>query len=128
KTIAVQHVPERTARPRLVIADAGIDQDIVVRRFDNKTLNTEHEPALGIDECRLQPRAILVEKLLGQLREKRQRLEEGPLLLDNWVDRDVIKRQRHSHVDTSLEPARRFIAIPPLRRSPGQTSLAFARI
>src|SRR5260370_6843349 len=81
KTIAVQHIPERTARPLLVIADAGIDQDIVVRRFDNETLNTDHEPALGIDEFRFQPPPVLVEKLFSQILEKRQRLEERTLLL-----------------------------------------------
>ena len=65
EAIAVHHVPERPRRPRLVIADAGIDQDIVVRRLYDEALHAQHQPAADrIDECRLQPGAVLVEQLL----------------------------------------------------------------
>ena len=42
ETIAVQHIPKRTRRPRLMIADAGVDQDVVARRLDDEALNAEH--------------------------------------------------------------------------------------
>jgi hypothetical protein len=36
---AAHHVPERPRRPRLVIANTGIDQDIVVQRLYDEALH-----------------------------------------------------------------------------------------
>jgi hypothetical protein len=47
ETVAVEHVPERPHRARLVIADAGIDQNIVVRRLDDEALDAEHQAVAG---------------------------------------------------------------------------------
>ncbi len=98
EAVAVHHVPERPRRPRLVIADAGIDQDVVVRRLDHKTLDTEHQIAIRrIDEFRLEPGAVFVEHFLAQSGEKALQLEERALLFDNRVNRDVVERDRHCH-------------------------------
>jgi hypothetical protein len=45
--VAVQHVPHRALRSRLVIADAGIDHDGVLGRLHNVALNAQHELAGG---------------------------------------------------------------------------------
>jgi hypothetical protein len=37
--ITAHHIPERPRRPRLVIANTGIDQDIVVQRFYDEALH-----------------------------------------------------------------------------------------
>jgi hypothetical protein len=79
-----------------VIADARIDQDGVLRRLDQEALYTKNEPlGCGIDECRLEPGAVLLNLLLAQLGEELQKIEKRTLLLDDGVNRDVLKRNRH---------------------------------
>src|SRR5215467_12917313 len=81
KAVAVHHVPHRPRRPRFVVADAGIDQDVVLRRLDDEALHAQHQPAADrVDECRLQPGAVLLEELLGERREEFEDVEERPLL------------------------------------------------
>jgi hypothetical protein len=80
-------VPERPGRPRLVVADAAVDHDGVVRRLHDVALDAEHQLIVLIEEFRLQPAPVLVEQLFGDIREKFHRLEERTLLLDNAVDR-----------------------------------------
>ena len=46
-TVGLHHVPERARRPRLVVADAGVDQDVVVRRLHEVALDAEHSLSLG---------------------------------------------------------------------------------
>ena len=75
------------------VADTGIDQDIVLRRLDHEALHAQHEPAAdGIDECRLEPPAVLLEQLFAEGGKEFHRVEERPLLLDHGVDRDLLKR------------------------------------
>ena len=50
EAVALHHVPERPRRPRLVVADAGVDQDVVVRRLDHVALDAEHHLA----RCRIE--------------------------------------------------------------------------
>jgi hypothetical protein len=85
--IGIHHVPEAPRRSRLVVANAAIDHDGVVRCLHNVALDTEHQLIGGIEEPGLQPASVLVEKLSGNGREKFHRLEEWALLLDNAVDR-----------------------------------------
>jgi hypothetical protein len=100
---AVHHVPERPRRPRLVIADTGIDQDIVVRRLYDEALHAQDQPAADrIDECRLQPRAVLLKELFGERREKFHHVKERPLLLDHRVNRDVLERDCSRHLGVFL--------------------------
>ena len=102
-TVAVQHVPERPRRARLIIADASIDQDVMARRLDDETLDAQHQPVIRIDECRLKPSAVLVKQFFGKRRKKSECLEESALLLDDRMNRDVVQRQRLSH-DGSTQP------------------------
>ena len=69
-----------------------------MRRLDDKALHTEYQPAAnGIDECRLQPGAVLIKKLFGERREELHHVEERPLLLDHRMDCDVLERDRSRH-------------------------------
>ena len=99
EAVAVHHVPERPRRPRLVIADAGIDQDVVVRRLDHEALDAEHQIAIRrIDEFRLQPgRGFRRAFPWSASGKKSFSVEEGALLLDNRVNGDVVERDRHCH-------------------------------
>src|SRR5262249_9582635 len=90
-------------RPRLVIADARIDQDVVARRLDDEALHAQHQPAAGrIDEHGLQPGAVLLEELLGERREEFEHVEERPLLLDDRINRDVLECDCRRHGDALL--------------------------
>jgi hypothetical protein len=97
EAIAVQHVPKRARRPRLVIADAGVDQNVVAGRLDDKALNTKHQPILNIDKFRLQPSPVLVEQFFGKFREETQCVKKRSLLLDQRMNSDLAKHQRPCH-------------------------------
>jgi hypothetical protein len=101
EAVAIEHVPKRPGRARLVVADAGIDQNVVVRRLDHKTLDAEQQSVRGIDKFRLQPGTVLIQDLFRQIREKSHRIEESTLLLDDWMYRDVVERNRHGHCGAS---------------------------
>src|SRR6185437_7907570 len=60
--IGIHHVPKTPRRSRLVVADAGIDHDRVMRRLYDVALDAEHQPVFGIEESGLQPAPVLVEK------------------------------------------------------------------
>lgn len=62
-------VPVGTARPVLVIADAGIQQDRQPPGADNVTLEREqHHPGFGIHIIRCHPRKMLFHHFLGGVR------------------------------------------------------------
>ena len=87
--IGIHHVPEAAPRPRLVIADAGIDHDGVMRGLHDVALDAQDQPVFGIEKSGLQPPPVLLEQLAGHGREKLPRREERRLLLDNAVNGDV---------------------------------------
>jgi hypothetical protein len=58
-------------------------------RLHDVALDAEHQLILGVEEPGLQPSPVLVEKLLGDGREKLHRPEEWTLLLDDAVDRGI---------------------------------------
>src|SRR6516164_10096187 len=98
EAVALEHVPERPRRTRLVVADARIDQDGVLRRPYDKALYAQHQPAAGrIDEGRLQPGEILLKQLPGERREEFHYVEERPLLLDHRNDGNVLERDCCRH-------------------------------
>src|SRR6516225_8632153 len=102
ETIALQHVPKRARRSRLMVADAGVDQNVVAGRLNNEALNTEHQPVLDIDKFRLQPSSVLVEQFFGEIRKETQCVKKRSLLLDYRMDGDRAKRQRRYHVRLPL--------------------------
>ena len=53
-----------------MIADAGVDQDVMARRFDDEALNAQHEPVVAIEVHRPKPSAILVEQVFAERRKK----------------------------------------------------------
>ena len=97
EAIGLHHVPEGTRRPRLVVADAGIDQDVVVRRLHQVALDAQHELVGSVEKPRLQPSAVLLEKLLRQGGEEFQHVEERALLLDDAVDCEVAQLDLRGH-------------------------------
>ena len=60
EAVGVHHVPEGTRRAWLVISDATVDQDVVVRGLQQVGLDAEHElPALPVEIAALgHPAAI----------------------------------------------------------------------
>ncbi len=79
-------MPKGAGRSRLVVADAGVDQDVVAWRLHEIALNAEHEPGFRIEKRRLEPGTVLGQKLARQRREELQRVEERRLLLDDAQD------------------------------------------
>ncbi len=73
--------------------------------------------SLAAHELRLQPRAVLLQHLLGQGREELQHLEERSLLLDDAVDGGVAHFDGVGHGRFLSGPGcakRRMVASPPL--------------
>jgi hypothetical protein len=70
-----------------MVADAGVYHDRVVSCPHDVALDAEHQLISGIEEPRLQPSSVLVEKFPRDGREKLHRIEERTLLFDNAVDR-----------------------------------------
>jgi hypothetical protein len=102
----------------LVIADARVDQDIVVRRLYDEALNTQHQAAADrIDAYRLQPGTVLLKKFFGERREEFHHVEERLLLLDHLVNRDVLECDccRHRGAFLSLINRRRMLLVQPAR-------------
>jgi hypothetical protein len=102
KTIAVQHVPEWARRSRLMVADAGVDQNVVARRLDHEALDAEHQPILDIDKFRLQPVPIFVKLFFGKFGKETQCVKKSALLLDHRVDGDFAQRQWGCHGEALL--------------------------
>ena len=76
----------------LVIADAGIDQDVLRPRTDHIALHAKgHEAADRVQTFGLHPGAMRIQHFLGQFRQKLGRIEHGEFLLDNAVDANVAK-------------------------------------
>ena len=91
EAVGVQHVPERTCRAWLVIADTAVDQNVVVRGLHQVGLDAEHElSALPVEIATLgHPVAIFLQHLSRERWEEFQWIEERTFLLHHAVDRDI---------------------------------------
>ena len=86
-----------------MITNARVHQNVVVRRLDDEALHTEYQPAAnGIDECRLQPGAVLIKKAFGERGKELHHVEERPLLFDHRMNRDVLESDRSRHAGVFL--------------------------
>src|ERR1700758_781390 len=76
--VKIEHIPEWTCRTRLVVADAAIDQNIMVRRLHQVGLDAQHQPSAFLVEITTfcHPSAIFLQHLLSKRWEKFQRFEE----------------------------------------------------
>ena len=90
-------VERRVLRPVLVVADATIDQDGVMRRLHDVRLETKDQPVLGIERMGLQPGAVLGQQLRREAWDEFQRGPERNFHLDNPVDRQVGDAERGGH-------------------------------
>jgi len=82
--------------------------------FMTKLCTHQHQIAAGrIDECRLQPGAVLLEELLGERREEFEDVEERPLLLDDGINGGVRKCdcRRHGGAALSLIRIRQMLVV-----------------
>jgi len=71
-----------------VIADAGVDENVVVRRLHDEALESEHHSAGGrIEVGGLEPGTVLLQHLLGQRREELGDGKHRALVLDDAMDR-----------------------------------------
>ena len=96
--ITAHHVPERPRRPRLVIANTGINEDIVVQRLYDEALHASHQPpADGIDEGRLQPPAVFLKKFFSERWKEFHCIEKWPLLFNHWINGNVLKPYSRLH-------------------------------
>ena len=89
------HVPLVAAGARLVVADAGIHQDGVMRRAHDIGLECEDEHVVGIDGAGLlQPWPVPGQRLRRQARQHVERGQERGFLLDDAMDGEVADVQR----------------------------------
>ena len=84
-------IPARAQREVLVVADAGIDQDVVMRGLDHIGLVTQYDIAgVAVVSARREPGKILLEGFFLQVREELEHRGKARLLLDEAVDGHVV--------------------------------------
>ena len=121
-------VPEGPRRAVLVVADAGIDQDVMVRRLDQIALDAEPQLAAGrIQRPQLfQPGPVFGQGFLGQPGEEFQRVEQRLFYFDDPMDFKIAEREAGFHLCPSLtlggEGAANRVAAPPVRYFSGKPS------
>src|SRR5271165_4732542 len=78
--VGVHHVPERTRRARLVIANTAVDQNVVMLGLQQIGLDAQHElPALPVEIATLgHPAAIFLQHLGCERWEEFQWMKKGP--------------------------------------------------
>ena len=81
----LQIVPGRDAPPLFVVAEAGIDDNAALRRFDDQRVNAHLEAAALVGEMRLQP-FDRQDLLIGRLRQD-EAAAAGHLHLDDLCHR-----------------------------------------
>ncbi|MGY4232323.1 hypothetical protein ACVIIW_001270 [Bradyrhizobium sp. USDA 4449] len=92
------HVPFRTIGSRLVVADAAVDQDGVMRRLHDIGLEAEHQDVLLIQRaCLPHPISVLGQHLGRQSRQHLQRRDERRLLLDDALNGEIADRIFQAH-------------------------------
>jgi hypothetical protein len=91
------HIPLRT-RPRLVVADAAVEQNGVMRRLHHIGLETQDQHVLRIQRGRLShPRPVFRQQVRRQAGQHLQCRQEGGFLLDDAVDGEIADAQRETH-------------------------------
>src|SRR5207247_4100464 len=87
---AVALVPRRVALARLVVADAGVDENRAARRADHVGLDARAEIADGlVEEVRLEPVVVSGDRLRRGLRQHHRGRARRAAYHHHAVDRDV---------------------------------------
>jgi hypothetical protein len=85
-------------RARLVVADASVDKNGVMRRLDDIRLKAEDQRIVSVKRLRLfQPRAIFSQEFARHFGKQVQRRQETGLLLDDPVDRKIGNGELQAH-------------------------------
>ena len=98
KGVVGLHIPVRPLRPRLVVADAAVDQDGVMRRLHDIGLEAQHQHVIVVERARrAHPRAVLGQQFRRQARQHLQCRQERHLLLDDAMDREIADGEFQTH-------------------------------
>ena len=93
------HVPVRPRRRGLVVADAAIDQDGMVRRAHHVGLDAEHElPGRPVERAPAPARRGSPPALRRQTRQEIEHRQKRALLLDDPMDRDLAEAEGGRHL------------------------------
>ncbi len=96
-------IPFRTLRPRLVVADATVDQDRVVRGTNDIGLKAQDQRVGGVDRPRIaQPLPVLGQEVGSQSGKHIMHRQERGLLLDEAVNGEVAGGEFEAHVALPL--------------------------
>ena len=115
------HIPIRTRRPRLVVTDAAVDQNGVMRRLHHIGLKTQDQHVLRIERGRLpHPRPVFRQQVRRQAGQHLQCRQEGGFLLDDAVDGETADGELKAHGNSCRlehDPIRlRRLSSPPRKR------------
>jgi len=87
-------VPEGPRRPRLVVANAAVDENLVVRRLDEEALEAQHHLARGIDVGGPQPAQVLLQHIAAERGEELEGVEQRRLAFHHRMDGDISDLER----------------------------------
>jgi len=92
------HVPFRPIGARLVVADAAVDQNGMVRRLHHVGLEAQQQDVLVIQRLRFaHPCPVLGQHFARQPRQHLKRRDERGFLLDDTMDGEIADRVCEAH-------------------------------
>jgi hypothetical protein len=87
----------------VVIADAAVDQDGVMRRFHHTGLETQDQHVVGVERAGLlHPRPVLGQDFRRQARQHLQRRQQGGFLFDDAVNGEIADGKLEAHASFLL--------------------------
>ena len=92
------HIPFRTRRPRLVVADAAVDQDGMMRRLHDVGLEAQDQYVVVVERVRApHPRPVLCEPLRRKAGQQIQCRQECGFLLDDAMNGEIAGGEFEAH-------------------------------
>ncbi len=106
KVLVALEIPFRSRRPHLVVADATVNQNDMMRRAHDIGLETEDQPVILTKGFRRKPAAILLEHFRRESGKHVKRRQKRPLQLNDAMNADVADAlgfvHRNSRADLRL--------------------------
>ena len=97
KVLVALEIPFRSRRPHLVVADATVNQNDMMRRAHDIGLETEDQPVILTKGFGRKPVAILLEHFRRESRKHVKRRQKRPLQLNDAMNADVADAQELVH-------------------------------